>query len=250
MMPFLHGLVRAVAESFDLPGPILEIGSYQVAGQEGITNLRPLFPGRAYLGVDMRPGPGVDQVADVEQLPLANNSVGTVLALSTFEHVPHFWRGFEEIERVLHPDGVLLVSCPFYFRIHNFPGDYWRFTPQALDLMLENYPNRILGWHGPRKRPINVWSVAFREERPAVSPSAFERYRQLLALYAHQPLSRSRAWRYRLGHWLCGRRPFAPYLEQNHWETECRTARREPAWGNWETACRTAQGEPAWGKCR
>ena len=30
MTPFLHGMVRAVAESFDLPAPILEVGAYQV----------------------------------------------------------------------------------------------------------------------------------------------------------------------------------------------------------------------------
>ena len=46
MNRFLHGVARAVAETFDLPEPILEIGSYQVAGQEGIANLRSLFPGR------------------------------------------------------------------------------------------------------------------------------------------------------------------------------------------------------------
>jgi ubiquinone/menaquinone biosynthesis C-methylase UbiE len=56
----------------------------------------------------MRPGPGVDLVADVEALPQADGSVGTVLALSTFEHVPHFWRGMAEVQRVLRPDGALL----------------------------------------------------------------------------------------------------------------------------------------------
>src|SRR5439155_8484425 len=97
MNHFLHGVARAVAETFDLPGPILEIGSYQVAGQEEIIDLRTLFAGKPYLGVDVRPGPGVDQVADVEALPQADASVGTVIALSTFEHVPHFWRGFDEV---------------------------------------------------------------------------------------------------------------------------------------------------------
>ena len=45
MNHFLHGVVRALSETFTLPGPILEIGSYQVAGQESIGNLRELFPG-------------------------------------------------------------------------------------------------------------------------------------------------------------------------------------------------------------
>src|SRR5262249_35919127 len=166
MNRFLHGVARAVAETFDLPDPILEIGSYLVAGQEEIANLRGLFPGKAYLGVDVRPGPGVDQLADVESLPHATSSVGTVIALNTLEHVPRFWRGLDEIYRVLRPDAVLFVSCPFYFHIHSFPSDYWRFTPEALEMLLEDYPNKILGWQGPVKRPANVWALAFREKRP------------------------------------------------------------------------------------
>src|SRR5262249_5259708 len=99
MNHFLHGVARAVAETFDLPGPIVEIGSYQVEGQEAIADLRGLFAGKPYTGLDRRPGPGVDLVADVEDLPQADQSVGTVLAMNTFEHVPRFWRGFAEIHR-------------------------------------------------------------------------------------------------------------------------------------------------------
>ena len=90
----IHGVVRAVAETFELPGPILEIGAYQVAGQESVADLRRFFPGRPYTGLDARAGRGVDLVADVENLPHADASVGTVLAMNTFEHVPRFWNGF------------------------------------------------------------------------------------------------------------------------------------------------------------
>src|SRR5262249_12985965 len=162
----------------DLPAPILEIGSYQVVGQEEIAELRTLFPGKDYIGIDMRPGPGVDQVADVEDLPYPTGSIGTVIAMSTFEHVPRFCRGFEKLYRVLRPDGAALISCPFYFHIHNYPSDYWRFTPEAFDLLLNDFPHRILGWHGAAKRPANVWALAFRENRP-VAVAQFDRYREL-----------------------------------------------------------------------
>src|ERR1700688_640372 len=91
MNHFLHGVARALTETFDLPAPILEIGSYQVAGQAAIADLPPLFPGKAYRGLDARSGPGVDVIADVEDLPHADGSIGTVVAMNTFEHVPHFW---------------------------------------------------------------------------------------------------------------------------------------------------------------
>jgi SAM-dependent methyltransferase len=224
MNEFLNGVARAVAESFPLPGPILEVGSYQVAGQEEMANLRGLFAGRDYLGIDRRPGPGVDQIADVEALPFADSSFGTVIAMNTFEHVPRFWLGFEEVHRVLRPDGALFLSCPFYFHIHDHPSDYWRFTPDALELLLRDYTTRVLGWHGPAKRPASIWALAFREKAAPVTPAQFDRYRLLLRRYARQPLPLRRHWRYRLGRLLCGRGPFAPFLDQERWVTECRTS--------------------------
>lgn len=219
MNHFLNGVARAVAETFDLPGPILEIGSYQVAGQEEIGNLRDLFPGKPYVGLDCRVGQGVDVVGDVENLPWEDETVGAVIAMSTFEHVPRFWRGFEEIRRVLRPDGVLLVSCPFYFHQHAYPSDYWRFTPEALEVLLADYPTRVLGWHGPARRPANVWALAVREEGPAITAAQFAHYRSALTRYARQPLNWTKSCRYWLGSWFCGQRPFAAYLEQNRWDT-------------------------------
>jgi SAM-dependent methyltransferase len=221
MNAFLRGMVRAVAETFPLPEPILEIGSYQVAGQEGIADLRSLFPGCEYVGLDVRPGPGVDVIGDVEQLPLPDASVGSVLAICTFEHVQRFWKGFDEIYRVLRPGGAVLVACPFYFYIHQYPSDYWRFTPNSLEMLLEPYPSRIVGWHGPAKRPANVWSLAFREGRPPITPDEYARYRALMRRYAHQPVKWSRRIRYGLGKLLFGPRPFVPYLEVNRWDGRC-----------------------------
>jgi SAM-dependent methyltransferase len=224
MNQFLRGVVRAVAESFDLPGPVLEIGSYQVAGQEAAIDLRSLFPNQEYVGVDFRPGPGVDCVASVEALPQATRSVGTVIAVSTFEHVRHFWKGFEEVYRVLRPDGVLVVACPFYFHQHGYPSDYWRFTPQALEVLLDRYPTRVLGWHGAARRPSSVWSVAFREECNRPTAEQYATYRRLMDQYAREPLPWGRRLRYGLGRLICGRRPFAPHLDRERWESELQAA--------------------------
>lgn len=218
MNHFIHGVTRAIVETFDLPEPIVEIGAYQVAGQERIANLRDFFPGREYLGIDMRSGPGVDLVANVEDLPLASGSVGTVLALNTFEHVRSFWRGLDEVHRVLRPDGVLILSTPFYFRIHEFPHDYWRFSPTAYETLLERYPSKIIGWHGARHRPANVWAIACRQAR--ISAEDYAMYRRLVARYAREPdTSWTRRLRYRIASWLCGRGPFAGYLDRNEWDS-------------------------------
>ncbi len=220
MTRFLHGMIRAIAEAFPFRGPVHEIGSYQVEGQEKLIDLRSMFAGQEYLGVDFRAGPGVDLVANVEKLPFPDGSVGTVLALSTFEHVQHFWKGFDEVYRVLRSDGILVVSCPFYFHVHGYPSDYWRFTPYALDMMLERYPHRILGWHGPDRRPINVWAVAWREDATPPTEAQFQKYQTLLQEYAQERLALGRRIAYSIGRVLCGRRPFATYLDRNRWKTE------------------------------
>src|SRR5262249_25684487 len=196
-----------------------EVGSYQVPGQEGLADLRGLFPGRDYVGLDVRPGPGVDLVGDVEALPQEDGSVGTVLALSTFEHVRRFWEGFAEVRRVLRPDGALLVACPCYFHLHGHPHDYWRFTPDALKLLLEEYPSKIVGWHGPASRPANVWALAFREGRAPVTLAEYRRYQEAMAAHARMPLPWRRRLRYALGRLLCGGGPVAPHPERGAWQT-------------------------------
>ena len=65
---------------------------------------------------------------------------------------------------------------------------------------------------------------AFREGRSPITQAQFEQYRALLARHARQPLPWRRRLRYRLGRLLFGRVPFAPYLERERWETECRTS--------------------------
>jgi SAM-dependent methyltransferase len=236
MNQFQHGLARSLVETFDIPEPILELGSYQVEGQDEYSDLRSLFPGKHYVGLDMRPGPGVDVVGNVDQLPQPDGSVGTVIALNLFEHVTCFWRGFAEIERVLRPDGVLFVSCPFHCHIHNYPGDYWRFTPMALRWLLQSYPSKILGWHGPPSSPLNVWSFAARPQFPPISDEQFTRYRTLLARYGRQPVRRTKWLRYLLGSWLCGRRPFAAWLDRERWESVCLNDSAPPS-SAWEHEC-------------
>ncbi len=156
-----------VARTFDCPGPIYEFGSYQVEGQEDYADLRGLFPSKAYIGCDMRPGPGVDRVEDVSQLTLADASIGTALCIETFEHVFEVRRAFDEIFRVLQPGGLFLLTSPLNFRIHGFPDDYWRMTPNCLRRMLEPYAGRVVGFQGHEKFPHTVMSLAVKGPAPA-----------------------------------------------------------------------------------
>lgn len=49
---------------------------------------------------------------DVEQMPFADHSFGTVLCTEVIEHIPDPSRAIAEFRRVLRPDGVLIGSVP------------------------------------------------------------------------------------------------------------------------------------------
>jgi SAM-dependent methyltransferase len=154
---------RLVAENLDCPGPVFEFGSYQVDGQEGYADLRGMFGGKAYVGCDMRPGPGVDRVEDVTAISLPDGSAGTVLCIETFEHVFEVQKAFTEVFRLLHPGGVFVITTPLNFRIHGYPDDYWRITPNCLRRMLSPYPARVSGYQGYHAFPHTVMGVGIKE---------------------------------------------------------------------------------------
>lgn len=180
-----HAFCHAVAEGLDCPGPVYEFGAFQVEGQEAIADLRGLFPGRPYVGCDMRPGPGVDRIEDVSRLSLADGTAGTILCIETFEHVFEVRRAFDEVFRVLRPGGVFILTSPFNFRLHGYPDDYWRITPSCLRRMLEPYAGRAVGWQGHESFPHTVMSLAVKAPAPADFAARAERvvglYRARLA---------------------------------------------------------------------
>jgi SAM-dependent methyltransferase len=172
---------RLVAETIDCPGPVYEFGSYQVEGQEGYANLRGLFPGKDYIGCDMRPGPGVDRVEDVTAIRLADGSAGTVLCIETFEHVFEVRRAFDEVFRVLKPGGVFVITSPLNFRIHGYPDDYWRMTPNCLRRMLQPYGARLSGFQGYQAFPHTVMGLGIKDP---IGGNGAARLSELVEAYA------------------------------------------------------------------
>lgn len=124
--------VAARVGELDLAGrSTLEVGSYNVNG-----SVRPLFTGE-YVGVDMRPGPGVDMVAPAAHLPWHNDHFGVVVCTEMLEHDPTFWLSVPEMARVLQPGGLLILTARgIGFPLHDYPCDYWRFTPAGIVSLL------------------------------------------------------------------------------------------------------------------
>lgn len=73
-----------------------------------------------------------DLFGDACQLPLRDACMDGVMVFEVLEHVPYPSTALIEIARVLRPGGVLLLSVPFLYPIHNAPYDFHRFTKHAL----------------------------------------------------------------------------------------------------------------------
>lgn len=72
------------------------------------------------------------QLQPHQPVPVPDESVDTVLATQTLEHVPDPWFYLGECYRVLRPGGVLVLTAPMQWRHHEVPYDYFRFTKYGL----------------------------------------------------------------------------------------------------------------------
>ncbi len=122
-----------------LHGPYLEVGSKDYGSTQ---DLRALFASRdRYLGVDREDGPGVDLRLDLtddfetidEQLD--GLRFGTIFCQSVLEHCRAPLAMAENLTRLLRPGGSVCISVPLAWKIHAYPADYWRFTPEGVRVL-------------------------------------------------------------------------------------------------------------------
>jgi len=155
----IRDFVDAVAQTLPIGEPIYEFGSFRVEGQEEIANLRPLFPGKEYVGCDLRPGPGVDRVLDLHKIDLPDATAGTVLCLDTLEHVEYCHQAVSEMHRILREGGICVLSSVMLFPIHEHPHDFWRFTPDGFRSLLRPFTSSYVGWDGDPRFPHTVVGI-------------------------------------------------------------------------------------------
>lgn len=104
-----------------------------------------------------------------------------VICEQVLEHVMDPLRAVKSLCRLTRPRGLLIVSTPFLVKLHNHPGDYWRFAPDGLALLLQyggfenvrthSWGNPWAVWAnlGPRWTPYRPWhSLRNNPVTPAV----------------------------------------------------------------------------------
>ncbi|MEW9799420.1 methyltransferase domain-containing protein [Alteromonas sp. CYL-A6] len=108
---------------------VLDIGGANVNG-----SYRDIIEGFdfQYLAADIVSGDGVDVVmSDPYKIPVEDESIDILISGQAFEHVEFFWLLFQEMARVIKPDGFIFLIAPSAGFIHRHPVDCYRFYPDA-----------------------------------------------------------------------------------------------------------------------
>lgn len=166
---------------------VLDVGGADVNGSYAdIFNQDPF----EYTAMDIEGGPGVHIVLeDPHRFPLGDNSVDVLISGQTFEHVEFFWLLFQEMVRVLSPDGLLILIAPSAGPIHRYPVDCYRFYPDAYRALAKYADCEVIDiWRddrGPWHDLVGVFAKVpvkqYDPSHPVSRPSGWAKNRYELA---------------------------------------------------------------------
>ena len=128
--------VRRAAGAIQRHGKVLDAGA-------GECRYRNVFGDHHYTAVDFGKGDarwnysGLDATARLEHLPFKEEQFDGVVCIQVLEHVNEPLMVLEELYRVTKRGGLLFITAPQGWGIHQAPNDYFRFTSYGLTYLLE-----------------------------------------------------------------------------------------------------------------
>ena len=69
----------------------------------------------SYYALDFKPSDAIDVVADASNLPIRSDSVDLVVCFESLQHIARCDAMLNEVVRVLHPNGCIMLSIPFMY---------------------------------------------------------------------------------------------------------------------------------------
>lgn len=123
--PIQEALRKALLELDSSPAPGLNVGC-------GGTDLHPRM-----MRVDVDPAASPDYLSAADKLPFADNTFSVAVSQEVLEHLREPQDALAELARVVRPGGLLYLQTPFIIGYHAAPADYWRFTNEGLEVMLQ-----------------------------------------------------------------------------------------------------------------
>lgn len=133
------GLIKGLHKSSRyISGKVLDFGC-------GNRSYEHLFDPKIFIGLEIyRRGHDhskerIDLYYDGITIPFKNNSFDSILSIEVFEHVFNFGDILNELNRILKPDGYLLLTLPFVWEEHEQPHDFGRYTSFGIIHTLETH---------------------------------------------------------------------------------------------------------------
>lgn len=122
-------------------GKLLDIG----CGNKPYLSLQPLVV-EEYIGCDIVQSSErlVDIICEATAIPLPDNCFDTIVSTQTIEHVYDHKKMLQEANRLLRSGGVIILSGPMYWPLHEEPYDYYRFTKHGFRAILEEAGFKVL----------------------------------------------------------------------------------------------------------
>jgi SAM-dependent methyltransferase len=119
---------------------VLEVGSRNMNGS--LRSHVEAFGPASYLGVDVFPGPGVDEICDAEQLAerYGQDAFDLVISTEMLEHVCNWRQVIDNLKFVVRPGGVVLITTRSRgFPFHEAPYDFWRFEVSDMEAIFSDF---------------------------------------------------------------------------------------------------------------
>ncbi|OGE80355.1 MAG: hypothetical protein A2826_02775 [Candidatus Doudnabacteria bacterium RIFCSPHIGHO2_01_FULL_43_23] len=100
------------------------------------------FAHAEYETLDLDPASEVTYRADIQEMPLPNESYDAVICKAVLHIIPSPAQAVAEIHRVLKPGGLVLAYVPYIYPYHGQKGvclDYWRFSKDGIRELFKNF---------------------------------------------------------------------------------------------------------------
>jgi len=114
-----------------------------------------------YVNLDLCATPGVDVLADAQELPFRCGQFQRVECDAVLEHVRDPLQVVREIERVLAPGGYAHLVTPFCHPFHEYPKDYRRFTLDGLKELAGSMEVVAEGWRTGPTATLLVFAIEY-----------------------------------------------------------------------------------------
>ncbi len=147
-------------------GNLLDVGCGQMPYREFILNNSSI---EQYIGLDIEKAlvyndkVKPDFTWDGVKMPFDDFSYQTVMLTEVLEHVPEPTKLLIECYRLMKVGGVIFITVPFLWNLHEVPHDEYRFTPFALERILlqagfqDINVNATGGWNASLGQMLGLW---------------------------------------------------------------------------------------------